>query len=516
MLNHSPRRLCTPPPQQQQQYSQGSTATTQFSKPGVRGALADIKGASAADTAHFLDERGQPQLLKLSTHHHLLPPSHLTPSALPSWLSAAGGGIAGGNRPQQLRHQHQHQHQQSRVHHHGEDDRPGGAESSMSVHDQLEEGQQCLVDQHNTISNSLIIAADTTTTMAVGMSSRSHIMVETEGETGDSQCGGAVEVNEGVHCTVDCDDDEGTTDGAGRWNTAKTTTGDLPHQQLPTSPLTPIPTDALCKSSSSSSSSPDISVCMTPPSRSSLVGASACYSPDQQLLPGTTIMTSPATTATTTPLMEEVIGPILIMHDTNLEEQVVIHPPTPRSKPKPSPIATKSLRRANSLGLSTTNTATIAQQAGCFSNENKSINTDCNAHPATCGVNGDFLKVFTAGYRKNGGSSGRSSCSSDEEEARDSGVILEPWDQPLLQHQQQHDTRSSEDDILLRMETTPKQQQPRQPFPSFDQLFQPNLDLLGMNLLASTALFTNHKKLGYPNNSLYFFALFQCYRFRDL
>ncbi|KAG0284120.1 hypothetical protein BGZ96_011520 [Linnemannia gamsii] len=181
--------------------------------------------------------------------------------------------------------------------------------------------------------------------------------------------------------------------------------------------------------------------------------------------------------------MEEVIGPTLIMHNENLEEQVVIHPPTPRSKPKPSPIATKSLRRANSLGLSTTNAATVAQQADSLSNESNSNNINCNGHPATCAVDGDFLKVFAAGYRKSGGSGGRSSCSSDDEEARDSGIVLEPWDQPLLQHQQQHDTRSSEDGNFLRLETTPKQQQSRQPFPSFDQLFQPNLDLLDPEIL---------------------------------
>lgn len=188
------------------------------------------------------------------------------------------------------------------------------------------------------------------------------------------------------------------------------------------------------------------------------------------------------------------------MHDINLEDQhqqqqqVVIHPPTPRSKPKLSPIATKSLpRRMNSLSLSNSSTSTEAQQPDIFSTECNS-NTDCIAQPATCEVDGDILKAFAAGYRKNGGSGGESGCSSDEEEARDSGVVLEPWDQPLLrnqcdQSQQLNGTRSSGEAIPHKPETTPKPQLPRQPFPSFDQLFQPNLDLLGMGLLSREMLF---------------------------
>ncbi|KAF9538019.1 hypothetical protein EC957_007362 [Mortierella hygrophila] len=197
---------------------------------------------------------------------------------------------------------------------------------------------------------------------------------------------------------------------------------------------------------------------------------------------------------TTIPLAGEVIGPTLLMQDTNLEDQqqqqqeVVIHPPTPRSKPKLSPIATKSLpRRTNSTGLShNSNTSTEAQQPDSFSTESNS--TDCIAQPATSGVDGDFLKVFAAGYRKLGASGGESGCSSDEEEARDSGVVLEPWDQPLLQHQhdqpqQHHGTRSSGEAIPHTPVTTSKPQPPRQPFPSFDQLFQPDLDLLDPQIL---------------------------------
>ncbi|KAF9140065.1 hypothetical protein BGX30_007103 [Mortierella sp. GBA39] len=183
------------------------------------------------------------------------------------------------------------------------------------------------------------------------------------------------------------------------------------------------------------------------------------------------------------------------MQDTNLEDQqqqqqqVVIHPPTPRSKPKPSPIATKSLpRRTNSMGLShNSTTSTEAQQPDSFSIESNN-NTDCIIQPATCGVDGDFLKVFAAGYRKNGGSGGENGCSSDEEGARDSGVVLEPWDQPLLQRQhdqlqQHHGTRSSREAIPHTPETTSKPQPSRQPFPSFGQLFQPDLDLLDPEIL---------------------------------
>lgn len=367
-------------------------------------------------------------------------------------------------------------------------------------------------------------------------------MIEVEGKTGNSQDGGEGQVgaNEGFHGTDGNEgfhSDDGGNDDAVRWNAAKMATADVPQQpqQLPTSPLTPIPTDALQKSSSSSSfpsllsslqqqqrqiSFSDSSDCMTPPpSPSQFVIASTYCSPDQQP-PVTAITTSPTTampTTTTIPLIGEVIGPTLLMHDTNLEDQqqqqqqAVIHPPAPRSKPKPYPIATKSLpRRTNSLGLShNSSTSTEAQQPDSFSTESNN-STDCITQPGTCGVNGDFLKVFAAGYRKNGDSGGESGCSSDEEEARDSGVVLESWDQPLLQHQrdqsqQQHGIRSSGEAIPHKPETNPKPQPLRQPFPSFDQLFQPNLDLLGMRLLARRMLFAT------TSDSLLTLRAFICY-----
>ena len=515
LLNPCPRRLYAA-----QQHSLGLTAT-RSSKPGVQtGALVGIK--SAADTANFLDERGQPQLLKLSSHNQ---PLFSSSSSLPSWLSAAGreGGTAG-DQLQQLRHRHQ----QGRTRH-GDHDHSARVESSKPAHGWIENSRQCSADLQYTTSDSttgITVTASTTmtTSMAVGSPSRSNSMVEAEGETGSSQDGGEgqVRVDEDFHGNARTDgyhDDDGGSDDAGRWNAAKMATADIPQQQqqLPISPLTPIPTDALHKSSSTSSfpsllsslqqqqnSFSDTSNCMTPPhSRSSQFVASTFCSPDQQP-PVTTITTSPTTTmlaTTTIPLTGEIIGPTLLMHDTNLEDQqqqqqqVIIHPPTPRSKPKPSPIATKSLpRRMNSLGLSHNgNTSKEAQQPDSFSTESNN-STDCIAQPATCGVDGDFLNVFAAGYRKSGGSGGESNCSSDEEEARDSGVVLEPWDQPLLQHQrdqpqQQHGTRSLGEAIPHKPETIPKPQPSRQPFPNFDQLFQPSLDLLGMSLLARRMLF---------------------------
>ncbi|KAG0377940.1 hypothetical protein BGX24_005114 [Mortierella sp. AD032] len=139
--------------------------------------------------------------------------------------------------------------------------------------------------------------------------------------------------------------------------------------------------------------------------------------------------------------------------------------------------------------MNTSTTARQEREGESFLNENDVItnSTDSNARLATCGLGGAFLQASSAvtECRKNGGSS-----SGDEEETRDSGIVLEPWDQSLLQHEQQHDTLPSEIIITVKPEMTTtaarEQQQQKQqilPFPSFDQLFRPNLDLTDPQIL---------------------------------
>ncbi|KAG0016014.1 hypothetical protein BGZ80_009490 [Entomortierella chlamydospora] len=123
--------------------------------------------------------------------------------------------------------------------------------------------------------------------------------------------------------------------------------------------------------------------------------------------------------------------------------QVQENPGNPRAKPKPSPIATKLPRRTTSLSSIDD---TIDRNLG---------RVDCNT-----------LDMF--GSRKPFLSTSPTSAESVEVGGRDSGVALETWDTPHTH------LDMARNDLQRKPQDAPKREQ----FPSFDQLFQPQLELL--------------------------------------
>ncbi|KAF9921967.1 hypothetical protein FBU30_007953 [Linnemannia zychae] len=339
------------------------------------------------------------------------------------------------------------------------------------------------------------------TTIDNGALSRLCNRVETEGETGHSRCGDHGRMEKRVEERVAIDIFGGPTGSGealalGRRNIAKLMTEDVLQQQQPTTPLTPIPTDSfnrplLASSSSTSaclamfqqqsiqSALTERSICMTSPSRTPSLFATAVSSPDHQFPPGTVFMTSPSTPTTTQPLSPKVIRPVLMHNNNNKnndsnhnyntiinnnntsnnticleqqQQQVDFQLPTLRAKPKPSPITTKSFAcKSNSLGSTTSNsssnnnittTASIQKDTGeecvqAFGNNSNNITTQFGT---VFGLGEDVLQDSPVDHRKG--------CNSDEETTQDSGVVLESWDQSLL-HQQAQDNLCPSDEPIL-------------------------------------------------------------------